>query len=59
MEREHDEPGQGGDVVTALRLMRLALPLLDRADCDLAATRLQHAIDGLDEIREPRRVVAP
>lgn len=35
----------GGYRVVALRLMRLALPLLDGAGCEAAATRLQQAID--------------
>lgn len=42
----------------ALKLMRLALPLLDRAGETLAAARLQHAIDTalespIPEAREP------
>jgi len=35
-------------VVHALRLMREALALLDRAGASLAACRLQNAIDTLD-----------
>ena len=34
--------------VHALRMMREALALLDRAGAKLAACRLQHAIDTLD-----------
>lgn len=34
--------------VHALRLMREALDLLDRAGASLAACRLQHAIDTLE-----------
>ncbi|WP_157137037.1 hypothetical protein [Sphingomonas sp. PAMC 26617] len=36
--------------VHALRLMREALDLLDRAGASLAACQLQHAIDALDPL---------
>ena len=46
----HRQKRDGSDVVTALRLMRLALPLLDKACQGLAAARLQHAIDALQGV---------
>jgi hypothetical protein len=39
-------------VETAVQLMRMALALLDSADEDLAAARLQHAIDSVGLERE-------
>jgi hypothetical protein len=36
--------------LTAVRLMRLALPLLDRAGEGTAAARLQHAIDTAENM---------
>ena len=38
--------GSGDDLRVALNLMRLALPLLDRAGEKLAAAGLRHAIDA-------------
>ena len=35
---------------TALALMRMAMALLDRAGCTLAAARLQHAIDTVEAV---------
>ena len=35
---------------TAVRLMRLALPLLDQSGQGFAAARLQHAIDTVDDV---------
>lgn len=45
------EPGSGSgdDKRVALNLMRLALPLLDRAGDMVAAARLQHAIDAVEQ----------
>ena len=42
-----DDPPIVG-AVHALRMMREALALLDRAGASLAACRLKHAIDALD-----------
>lgn len=44
-----DEPGErdGRGREVAVSLMRMALPLLDRAGEPLAAARLQHALDAL------------
>ena len=39
--------------IHALRMMREALELLDRAGASLAACRLQHAIDALDPPAPP------
>lgn len=47
---------------TALALMRMALAMLDRAGCTLAAAHLHHAIDtveaGQDETTMPPHSVA-
>jgi hypothetical protein len=40
-----------GSTKTALALMGMALSLLERAGCTLAAARLQHAIDTLEDDR--------
>lgn len=37
---------------TALALMRMAMALLDRAGCTLAAAHLQHAIDTVEAVPE-------
>lgn len=41
----------GRRVSVAASLMRMALALLDRADEDVAAARLQHALDALEHLR--------
>lgn len=49
MDMDDADDGRNEDdaaLVAAVRLMRLALPLLDRARCDMAALHLQHAIDS-------------
>lgn len=59
-ERGRGVGGMGSEsreaVLVALRLMRLALPLLDRSGRGTAAARLQHAIDDLcADAPEPSR----
>jgi len=41
--------GTDRSVEVTLRLMRMALPLLDRSARDLAAAKLQHAIDEAEQ----------
>ena len=42
--------GAGASVTVAINLMRMALALLYKAGEDIAAIRLQHAIDAVFEV---------
>lgn len=42
--------GAGASVTVAINLMRMALALLYKAGEDIAAIRLQHAVDAVFEV---------
>jgi hypothetical protein len=50
MSGEEHMTGAGASVTVAINLMRMALALLYKAGEDIAAIRLQHAVDAVFEV---------
>lgn len=50
MSGDEHRAGAGASVTVAINLMRMALALLYKAGKDIAAIRLQHAIDAVFEV---------